>query len=221
MWQSKVHADIEDDQVSTLLFFFSSVVLRSDRRRILLETNPLAHHVCERNFLLRQNYFFPLGFIFPIIEKGERIGLYRHFQIHQVHLVSTWTDSLTFLCAFYSFLFFSSYSSSNSTWFFFFVIRKCVASCNRKQNVHNTPRQGPPMLPRKNYLRKKKGLDYLTVRVIRSIGVVILITASCSFFFPTLNRHRLFLKPSFPALEEFLILMGPETVVYMTSLRSF
>lgn len=68
--------------------------LHSDRRKILSD-NPLLHWmfrhflVASHNFFsqvfFNKFFFFPLPYIFffSIIGKGERIGLYRHFQIHR------------------------------------------------------------------------------------------------------------------------------------------
>lgn len=108
-------------------------------------------------------------------------------------------------------LFFSSYSSSNST--FFLLLESVLRHAIANKTYTTRPAKDPQCY-------QEKGLDYLTVRVIRSIGVVILITAYffCSFRFK--KKSSFFKNSHFQAVEEFFIFDGPETVVcYMTSLR--
>lgn len=155
-------------EVSTPLFFIRWC---SDRRRILWN-NPLLHRVCWKIFSCCVTQVSPIFFspYFSDHRKRRKDRIISAFS----NLKSTWSH-VALLLSSTDFLFFPSFIHSSISFlsfpifyfflFFFFyfqlffiiIIRKCVASCNHKQNVHNTPLQ--------ESLFNEKGLDYLSILV--------------------------------------------------------
>ena len=138
--------------------------------------------MCVGKYFLVASHKFPL-FFFPYFSDHRKRRKDRIISAFS-NPKSTWSHvalllvqqiSYSFLHSFFSFFFYFQF-------FFFIIIRKCVASCNHKQNVHNTPLQGS---------FDEKGLDYLSVlvrscvapnRFPRHRGVVISTTAFALFF---------------------------------------
>ena len=153
-------------EVSTPLFFIRWC---SDRRRILWN-NPLLHRVCWKIFSCCVTQVSPI-FFFPYFSDHRKRRKDRIISAFS-NLKSTWSH-VALLLSSTDFLFLPSFIHSSSSFlsfsiffsifffyfqlFFIIIIRKCVASCNHKQNVHNTPLQ--------ESLFNEKGLDYLSILV--------------------------------------------------------